>query len=140
VFTFTLVIYFRFESHDAFYRFLANQHNIQILDVENGFRGELCQALFLNTEGLILRLLLLYRKSYTLKKLFLVSFVRWPRRAMTVNTRRFFTITLVVFFFRITRDVFFRDDAIITRDVFSMQYYTRRFFNTIITHDVFSMQ
>ena len=25
-------------------------------------------------------------------------FLRWPRRAMTVNTRRFFTITLVVFF------------------------------------------
>ena len=35
---------------------------------------------------------------------------------------------------------FFRDDAIITRDVFSMQYYTRRFFNAIITRDVFSMQ
>jgi hypothetical protein len=70
------------------------------------------------------------------------NIIRWPRRAMTVNTRRFFfTITLVVFFlqnytrrfqfffkftlavffFRITRDVFFRDDAIITRDVFSMQ-------------------
>ena len=30
-------------------------------------------------------------------------------------------ITLAVFFVRITRDVFFRDDAIITRDVFSMQ-------------------
>jgi hypothetical protein len=42
------------------------------------------------------------------------------------------------FFFRITRDVFFRDDAIITRDIFSMQYYTRRFFNAIITRDVFS--
>ena len=67
-----------------------------------------------------------------------ITYVRWPRRAMTVNTRRFFfTITLVVFFlqnytrrffflkftlavffFRITRDVFFRDDAIITRDIF----------------------
>ena len=67
---------------------------------------------------------------------------------MTVNTRRFFyhytrrffpfKITLAVFFFRITRDVFFRDDAIITRDVFSMQSYTRRFFNAIITGDVFS--
>ena len=78
-------------------------------------------------------------------------------------TRRFFPfkITLAVFFFRITCDVFFRDDAIITRDVFSMQYYTRRFFNAIynytrrffnaiitrdvffnaiITRDVFSMQ
>ena len=25
---------------------LANQHNIQILDVEHGCRGELCQSLF----------------------------------------------------------------------------------------------
>ena len=66
---------------------------------------------------------------------------------MTVNTRRFFyhytrrffpfKITLAVFFFRITRDVFFRDDAIITRDVFSMQSYTRRFFNAIITRAFF---
>jgi hypothetical protein len=41
-------------------------------------------------------------------------------------TRRFFffKITLAVFFFRITRDVFFRDDAIIN--------YTRRFFNAIL--------
>ena len=41
-------------------------------------------------------------------------------------TRRFFSfkITLAVFFFRITRDVFFRDDAIIN--------YTRRFFNAIL--------
>ena len=63
-------------------------------------------------------------------------------------TRRFFSsklhssffflqFTLAVFFFRITRDVFFRDDAIITRDIFSMQYYTRRFFNAIIIHATF---
>jgi hypothetical protein len=74
-------------------------------------------------------------------------FLRWPRRAMTVNTRRFFTITLVVFFPSKLHSPFFsselhatfflRDDAIITRDVFSMQYYTRRFFNAIITRDVF---
>jgi hypothetical protein len=63
--------------------------------------------------------------------------VRWPRRAMTVNTRRFFLplhssffpfkITLAVFFFRITRDVFSMQYSIITRDVFSKNY-TRRFF------------
>ena len=68
---------------------------------------------------------------------------------MTVNTRRFFyhytrrffsfKITLAVFFVRITRDVFFRDDAIITRDVFSMQYYTRRFFRHVVKHGLDSL-
>ena len=57
----TLVIYFRFESHDAFYRLLANQRNIQILDVEHEKIRDSCQALFQPMpkleEGLILRLL-----------------------------------------------------------------------------------
>ena len=56
----TLVIYFRFESHDAFYRLLANQRNIQILDVEHEKIRDSCQALFQPMpkleEGLILRL------------------------------------------------------------------------------------
>ena len=47
----------------------------------------------------------------------LVYRVRWPRRAMTVNTRRFFfTITLVVFFLQNYTRRFF------------LQNYTRRFF------------
>ena len=57
----TLVIYFRFGSHDAFYRFLANQRNIQILDVEHEKIRDSCQALFQPMpkleEGLILRLI-----------------------------------------------------------------------------------
>jgi hypothetical protein len=48
-------------------------------------------------------------------------FYHYTRRFFYHYTRRFFPslITLAVFFFRITRDVFF--NAIITRDVFSMQ-------------------
>jgi hypothetical protein len=69
---------------------------------------------------------------------------------MTVNTRRFFyhythrffpfKITLAVFSSELIHATFFpgMTQLIITRDVFSMQYYTRRFFNAIITRDVFS--
>jgi hypothetical protein len=56
-----LQILFLFESHDAFYRFLANQRNIQILDVEHEKIRDSCQALFRPMpkleEGLILRLI-----------------------------------------------------------------------------------
>jgi hypothetical protein len=64
----TLVIYFWFESHDPFYRFLANQRNIQILDVEHEKIRDSCLAFFQPMpkleEGLILRLLRIYWLEY----------------------------------------------------------------------------
>jgi hypothetical protein len=58
----------------------------------------------------------MHSKQQKLKFSYYITMADWPRRAMAVNTRGFFyhytrrffpfKITLAVFFFRITRDVF----------------------------------
>ena len=57
---------------------------------------------------------------------------------MTVNTRRFFTITLVVFFPSKLHSPFSSSELRAT--FFQCNNYTQRFFNVITTRDVFSMQ
>jgi hypothetical protein len=68
-----------------------------------------------------------------------VANVRWPRRAMTVNTRRFFYHYTRRFFSSELHATFFQCNNY-TRRFFQCNNYTRRFFNAIITRDVFSMQ